>query len=300
MSKPTLNCFRNAIFNSYKALGKSWSIHCLLSFLALAPFCFFGILGVFRPYFKISSSLNALPENYILAALIFIFSSFIWIIPCGVLWHRLYLKGSINFSDKKLWQIFLRSSSMITYSLILLGMALIITMVFLFTAYFVFGHAGHMGLVKAAEYYLETGKIPYPAVIFCIIIFVIYFLIRFSLAFSGRAVGCDTGFVKSWQLTKDKGILMFAAHLLTTLPILLILYGVYLLADHHLNFGIFFNTVKGLSAGYIAIFITAPLIMLPIAMIAAITSHFYHYCEAGYHSSPEETEEEEETAKSKN
>ena len=300
MSKPTLNCFQNAIFNSYKALGKSWSIHCLLSFLALAPFCFFGILGMFRPYFKISSSLNALPENYFLAALIFIFSSFIWIIPCGVLWHRLYLKGSINFTDKKLWKIFLRSSSMITYSLILLGMTLIITIVFLFIAYYIFGHAGHMGLVKAAEYYSDTGKIPYPAAIWCIAIFVIYFLIRFSLAFSGRAVGCDTGFFKSLQLTKDKGILMFAAHLLTTAPITLMIYGIYSLANDNLNLSIIFNSAEGLSAGYIVIFITAPIIMLPIAMVSAITSHFYHYCDAGYQSVPEEEEEEEEIAKSKN
>jgi hypothetical protein len=280
MSKPTLGCFKEAIIRSYTNLWITKRTHCLLSFLAVAPFCLFGLLGLFKPFFHLTSSLNALPDHYFLASLAFLFSMFIWLVPCGVLWHRLYLKGLGGFLHKNFWRIFWRSTTMITYTLILLGMTLIITLLLLSIAYYILGHAGHMGLIEAIEYYSDTGKVPYPFTVGAVLLFSLYFLIRFSLAFSGRAVGCKTGFINSWHLTKHRGILMFAGHLLTSLPISLLIYGLYSAAKYYLPLTALLEGDSSLPAGYIIIFIFSPLIMLPIAMIASVTSHFYHYCGA--------------------
>jgi len=277
-----LNIFA-AVRQAYSCLWHYKVQHILISVIAALPFCIAGLHGALLPVLSATSAVDTVPEGYNLSFAILVLSSFFWLMPCLILWHRLYLLGPEHLIRRKLWALISRTVYIISHSLIFIGMALIAAtattaaILYLRIRLGASMNGATIATASQAEYLLYTTGF---FIFFCLIAIAI---IRFSMAYSSLSIGKKLGFRTSWQLTRRNTASMFLSMVVMLAPLVLISLLTLWAANVIWNIDLFSGDVMNNDLAYYYILFTSPLLCLPIAGFCSLTSTFYRHCGCADH-----------------
>lgn len=274
----TTLCINTSLKDAYTCLWHYKWNHLLISYVAFLPFTAIGLLGFFDPFFLPRSSLEMVPEGYNLSFILYIFSTYLWAIPCIILWHRLYLLGPEHLLRRKIWPILTRSFVMMSKVLLLIGIASLITVISVGALMFLINS---LGLNDSVSDFLDLSKNEFNRYLTIFVVAgVITYLVflRFSLAICARTIGKRIGLLTSWRLTEKNTLRMFISFISVFLPAALIALAAFYIYQAAFGVNLFYSG-EILSRGtYIHIFILAPVITFPISAVCSQCASFYRHC----------------------
>ncbi|MCF8474689.1 MAG: hypothetical protein K9G26_08335 [Emcibacter sp.] len=278
----TFECTKLNIFSSlqqaYRCLWQYKTQHVMISLTAALPFCLAGFLGYLDPLLSLSHKEGTMPEGFNLAFIIFILTTFIWIIPVIILWHRLYLLGPEHLFRKKIWPLITRTLRVLAKSLIFLGIGFIaaatITAAILYLR--IMSESADMkGTITEmghSEYVL------YVVGLLVLLTFLMVVALRLSMAFSALSIGKTLGFTTSWRITRKNTFRMLIATLLGIIPLLGINIFILWAIKYFFFVDILSGTAENITLIYIFVLLFSPILSLPIALLCSLTTRFYRHC----------------------
>lgn len=267
-----------AVKQTYGCLWHYKFQHILISVVAALPFCIAGMNGALSPVLSATSATLQVPEGYNLSFGILVLSTFFWLIPCIILWHRLYLLGPEHLIRRNLWALVSRTAYIISHSLVFIGMALIAATATTWGILYLRNlleesmSAATITSVSQAEYML------YTAGIFIFFSLIAIASIRFSMAFSSQSIGKKLGFITSWKLTRRNTTSMLLSCILILIPLTLVSIFTLSAAKIFWQIDLIAGTAPSPDSAYYYILLAAPLLCLPIAGFCSLTSAFYRHC----------------------
>ena len=269
---------KSSLKDAYTCLWHFKWNHLFISYLAFLPFTFAGILGFLDAFFLPRLSTELVPEGYNVSFILFVVTTYLWAIPCFVLWNRLYLLGPGHFFKRRVWPILTRSIVLIFKVLMMIGIFVILAVIFIiiFTVLIDF-----LNLDNSISDFLDLSNNEYLgfATLISLTFFFAYLIfLRFSLAISARMIGKRIGLVTSWKLTKKNTLRMFYCYILILLPAIILSVSIVLGYQAILNLDLFYSGEILTRSDYIHIFLLAPAICLPIAASCSQCSSFYRHC----------------------
>jgi len=274
----TAICVKTSLKEAYTCLWKFRWKHALIAYIAFLPFTLAGLLGYLDAFFLPRSSFELVPEGYNLSFALFFMTTYLWGIPCFILWHRLYLLGPEHLMRRKIWPILTRSMVLIFKMLFLIGtfllVALIIAVIF---AFFIDIVTLDESLADFVE--LTQSEFARYVIIFSVTGLVAYLIfLRFSLAISARTIGKRMGLITSWRLTEKNTGRMFYAFLAIFVPACIISFGYIYFYQMLFGLNLFYSGEILSTTSYLHIFINAPIIALPLASMCSQCASFYRHC----------------------
>jgi len=275
-------CFKASVRGAYSCLWHYKIQHLMISLFAALPFCIAGLSGILDPVYQAGPSTEAVQDEYHMALLVLILTTFVWAIPSLILWHRLFLLGPEHLIRKKFWPMLTRSFRLIFKILSLMGgLTVIFAIVFAGILYLVNVTAhmddGSVDQIGRGEAYLYGSAL----VIFILCVFA--FAMRFSLAFCAQSIGKPMGFMASWKLTRHNTLPMMWGCFLALLPLVVGIFAVREIIMLGGNMDIFLRQSTPTDNLYWLILAVAPILTLPIAAICSQTAFFYRECNACDH-----------------
>lgn len=274
----TILCLVTSLKDAYSSLWRYKRNHILISFMAFLPFTVFGLLGFFDPFFLPRSSDELVPAGYNLSFILYIVTTYLWSIPCIILWYRLYMLGPEHLLRRKIWPILTRSYVLMSKVLFLIGVFAILAILLIAALAMLISY---LNLDSSVSDFLELTDTEFTR--FIMITFVVglityVFFLRFSLAISARTIGKKIGFMTSWRLTQRSTFRMFLSFMAIFVPtVFLSLFAVYVY-QWLLNIDLFYSGKILSTMSYIHIFILAPVITLPLSATCSQCASFYRHC----------------------
>ncbi len=271
-------CIKTSLKEAYSCLWHFKWKHILISYIAFLPFTLAGLFGFLDAFFLPRSPLELVPEGYNLSFGLFIATTYLWAVPCFILWHRLYLLGPEHLLRRKIWPILTRSFTMIFKVLFLIGTLLLLTIILTMILAFIIGiFTSNEGLSD----FLDLTKSEFARYIIIISVtgfFAYLVFLRFSLAISARAIGKPMGLITSWRLTKKNTGRMFCSFIAIFIPASITAYMFIYFYQIIFSLDLFYSGDILSKATYLHIFITAPIITLPLASMCSQCASFYRHC----------------------
>ncbi len=274
----TTLCIKTSMIDAYRCLWHYKWNHLFISFIAFIPFVSIGLLGLFDPFFLPRSSHEMVPEGYNLSFGLYILSTYVWAIPCFILWHRLYLLGPEHLLRKKIWPILTRSFVMLSKVLFLVGICSLLAIASIATLAFL---VNYFGLNDSISDFIELTDSEFMryAVILSVILIITYLVfLRFSLAISARTIGKRIGLITSWKLTEKNTVRMLVSFVATNLPIIAATIGIIYMYQLALGTDLFYSGQILTPFAYLHILILAPIITLPLSALCSQCASFYRHC----------------------
>lgn len=271
-------CLNTSITDSYKCLWHYKWNHLFISFVAFLPFVSLGLLGFFDPFFLPRSSHEMVPDGYNLSFGLYILTTYVWAIPCIILWHRLYLLGPEHLLRKKIWPILTRSFVMMSKVLFLVGICSLLAILSISTLAFLINYLGLNDSISDFIELTDSEFTRYSIIVSVTLIITYLVFLRFSLAISARTIGKRIGLLTSWKLTEKNTIRMFLSFVVTNLPIIagsLIIIYFYQTA---LGTNLFYSGEILTPFAYLHILILAPVMTLPLSALCSQCAAFYRHC----------------------
>lgn len=271
-------CVNTSLKEAYGSLWHYKWNHFLISFLAFLPFTLIGTLGLFDPFFMPRASTELVPEGYNLSFLLYIFTTYMWSIPCVILWYRLYLLGPEHLLRKKIWPILTRSMVIMSKVLFLIGIASLITIALLALLLFLINR---LNLNDSVSNFIGLSDSEFMRFVIIITItgLITYLVfLRFSLAICARTIGKRIGLLTSWRLTEKNTMRMFLSFISILLPSIGITFGLIYLYQKSLGLNLFYSGEVLSNLDYLHIFILAPVITLPLSAMCSQCASFYRHC----------------------
>lgn len=250
----------------------------MISFLAFLPFTITGLSGLFDPFFTPRLSTEIVPHGYNLSFLLYILTTYLWAIPCMILWQRLYLLGPDHLLRKKIWPILTRSFVLISKVLYLVGIASLVIIGSVIVLLYLLNVSG-LDQSLSDFFILSENELFRYVMIFGGAGFITYLVfLRFSLAMCARTIGKRIGLLTSWRLTENNTTRMFISFMSVILPA--IIFTLLFLKIYQAMFGInlFFSGEMLNTVSYIHIFVLAPIITLPLSAMCSQCASFYRHC----------------------
>ncbi|MFC7048251.1 hypothetical protein [Emcibacter nanhaiensis] len=270
-----LTCIRDA----YGCLWHFRFQHILISLFAFLPFCLAGFLGYLDAFLVSTNSQTEVPEGFYLSFIILMLTTFAWLVPSVILWHRLFLLGPEHLLRRKFWPLITRSFHFSLKILVFLGVLLVLLFLIGGAVLFVLNQItlDRQGSVEAIGN-IELAVYLAAAVVLFLLTLAIG--LRLSLAFSAQSIGKRLGFRSSWDLTRSlTGHMLLSVLAGLILPVGLVLLLRLLVLS---LFGL--DILSGLAMApkqiFILIFALSPLMSLPLAYLCSQTSVFYRNCGA--------------------
>ncbi|WP_321395185.1 hypothetical protein [Emcibacter sp.] len=273
------------ILDAYRCLWHFRLQHILVSLFAFLPFCLAGYLGYLDPLLTTGNSRTHVPEGFQLAFILMMITTFVWLVPSVILWHRLFLLGPEHLLRRRLWPLITRSFHFSIKILVFLGVLLII--LFLLSSGVLMllnqialerqGSVDAIGIVELTVYLTAAGILGLLALAIGL---------RLSLSFSAQSIGKKLSFRSSWDLTRT-----LTGHMLLGLLLGLVLPVTVVVALHWFFVWLWgLNIFSALSEGrygiFLLIFALSPLLSLPLAYFCSQTSVFYRNCGACDYQEP--------------
>ena len=271
-------CVNTSLTDAYKCLWHYKWNHILIAIIAFAPFTIIGLLGLFDPFFLPRSSHEMVPEGYNLSFFLYILSTYIWAMPCVILWHRLYLLGPDHLLRKKMWPILTRSFVMMTKVLILIGICSFLIIVSFSALAFLITYFDLNEKISNFIELTDSEFFRFAAIISVTLVITYVVFLRFSLAICARTIGKRIGLVTSWKLTKKNTFRMFLSFMVTFAPMLAGTVGIIYLYQLIFNIDLFYSGEMLGASSYVHILILAPIITLPLSTICSQCAAFYRHC----------------------
>ncbi len=250
----------------------------LISYIAFFPFSLAGFLGLLDPFFEPRSSLELVPSGYNLSFFLFIATTYLWALPCVILWHRLYLLGPEHLLRRKIWPILTRSFVLISKVLFLVGVcvtvAALLVIMLTFTIEF-------LNIDDSISNFLELSDVEfirYLSIVSITGLLTYLVFLRFTLAICARTIGKRMGLLASWRLTEKNTFRMFLSFAAIIVPTGLITFGVLYLYQSLIGINLFFSGEMLGTASYVHLFILAPVITLPLGSMCSQCASFYRHC----------------------
>ena len=271
-------CIATSLKDAYYCLWRYKWNHIFISLIAFLPFTLIGLLGLFDPFFLPRASDEIVPDGYNLSFILYIATTYLWAIPCVILWHRLYLLGPEHLLRRKIWPILTRSFVLISKVLFLVGVFAILAILLITILSMLISF---LGLNDSVSDFLELTDSEFMrfvlVTIFVGLVTYLFFL-RFSLAISARTIGKKIGFLTSWRLTEKNTLRMFISFMAIFVPTVALSFIIVYIYQWLLGIDLFYSG-KILSAmSYIHIFILAPVITLPLSATCSQCASFYRHC----------------------
>ena len=271
-------CINTSLRDAYSCLWRFKVNHLFISYLAFFPFTLVGLLGLLDPFFLPRTSLEMVPEGYNLAFILFIFTTYLWGIPCFILWHRLYLLGPEHLWRRKIWPILTRSFVMMFKVLFLIGICVMFALILMVTLSFTIELFAHD---NSLNNFLELNDNEYfrNASIATLTGLLTYFLfLRFSLAICSRSIGKRMGLLTSWKLTEKNTFRMFCCFMAIFIPSIIASLISVTLYQLFFSIDLFYSDEILSAVNYMHIFVLAPVITLPLGALSSQCSSFYRHC----------------------
>jgi len=271
-------CINTSLKEAYSFLWYYKWNHLFISVLAFLPFTLIGLLGLFDPFFMPRASTELVPDGYNISFMLYIFSTYIWAIPCVILWHRLYLLGPEHLLKKKIWPILTRSMVIISKVLFLIGIASLITIICVALLLYLITE---MNLNDSVSNFigLSDNEFMRFAVIITVTGLITYLVfLKFSLAICARTIGKRIGLLTSWRLTEKNTMRMFLSFLSIVLPSTLFTFSFVYLYQKSLGLNLFYSGEILSKLDYFHIFILAPVITIPLSAMCSQCASFYRHC----------------------
>jgi hypothetical protein len=271
-------CINTSLKEAYSFLWYYKWNHTFISVLAFLPFTLIGLSGLFDPFFMPRASTELVPDGYNISFMLYIFTTYIWAIPCVILWHRLYLLGPEHLLKKKIWPILTRSMVIISKVLFLIGIASLITITCVALLLYLITE---MNLNDSVSNFigLSDNEFMRFAVIITVTGLITYLVfLRFSLAICARTIGKRIGLLTSWRLTEKNTMRMFLSFLSIVLPSTLFTYSFVYLYQKSLGLNLFYSGEILSKLDYLHIFILAPVITIPLSAMCSQCASFYLHC----------------------
>lgn len=269
---------KESLKDAYSCLWRYKKNHVLIAYIAFFPFTLVGLFGFLDPFFLPRSSYEFVPEGYNLSFLLFILTTYIWAIPCVILWYRLYLLGPEHLLRRKMWPILTRSFVMISKVLFLIGIIVFLIIILLVVFAYIIEF---LNLDTSISNFVELNDnelFRYFIIISLTGLITYLVFLRFSLAICARTIGKRMGLLTSWKLTEKNTIRMFCCFMVVfASAVLLTLISIFLY-ESLFNIDLFFSGKILNKASYMHIFILAPIITLPLSAMASQCSSFYRHC----------------------
>lgn len=269
---------KTSLKDAYSCLWRFKWQHLFISYLAFLPFTLAGILGMLDPFFLPRSSYEIVPDGFNLSFIIFITTTYLWSIPCIILWHRLYLLGPENLLRKKIWPILTRSFVIISKVLFLIGICVFVALIMLFVAAYLLELFQVNNEIPSFVELSDNEFLRYFIVVFITGLIAYLTFLRFSLAVCARTIGKRVGLRASWQLTEKNTIRMFISFMAIFIPASTIALGLVHLYQNAININLFFSGEMLAISSYLHIFVLAPIITLPLSAMTSQCASFYRHC----------------------
>jgi hypothetical protein len=271
-------CMKTSLKESYGSLWHYKWNHFLVSYLAFLPFTLIGLLGLLDPFFEPRSSTELVPNGYNLSFILYIMTTYLWAIPCIILWHRLYLIGPGHLMKKKIWPILTRSIVMMTKVLFLVGIAAFICTLSVGVLLYLINTLGLNDSVSDFIVLSDNEFIRFSAILFVTVLITYLVFLRFSLAICARTIGKRIGLLTSWKLTEKNTARMFVSFIAIFAPSAVAAYAIIYLYQSLFNLNIFYSGETLTTLSYIHIFLLAPVITLPLSAMCSQCASFYRHC----------------------
>lgn len=271
-------CINTSLKEAYSFLWYYKWNHILISFLAFLPFTLIGLLGLFDPFFMPRASTELVPNGYNLSFILYIFSTYIWALPCVILWQRLYLLGPEHLLRRKIWPILTRSLVIMSKVLFLIGIASLITIALLVLLLFLMNKLNLNDSVSDFIDLSDDEFMRFVAIITITGLITYLVFLRFSLAICARTIGKRIGLLTSWRLTEKNTMRMFLSFISIVLPTIGLTYGFVYLYQTSLGLNLFYSGEMLSKLNYLHIFILAPVITLPLSAMCSQCASFYRHC----------------------
>jgi hypothetical protein len=273
----TLN-IKTSLTDTYKCLWHYKWNHLFISLVAFLPFVTFGLLGLFGPFFMPRLSHELVPEGYNLSFMLYILSTYVWGIPCFILWHRLYLLGPEHLLRKRIWPILTRSFVMISKVLFLVGICSLLAIVSISILAFLVNYFGLNDSISDFFALTDTEFMRYSIILSITLIITYLVFLRFSLAISARTIGKRIGLLTSWKLTEKNTMRMLISFIATNLPVIGATIGIIYIYQKLLGTNLFYSGEILTPFSYLHILILAPIITLPLSALSSQCAAFYRHC----------------------
>lgn len=271
-------CINTSLKDAYACLWHYKWNHIFISYVAFLPFTLLGLLGLFDPFFTPRSSLELVPEGYNLSFFLYILTTYLWAIPCVILWHRLYLLGPEHLLRRKIWPILTRSFVLMTKILILVGICALFAIILVGLLSFIISF---MDLNDSISNFLELTDSEFMRYMVIITItgtLTYLVFLRFSLSICARTIGKRIGLLTSWKLTEKNTFRMFCSFMVTFLPITILAVLVFFGYQSIFEIDLFYSGEMLDTISYIHIFLLAPIITLPLSVMCSQCASFYRHC----------------------
>jgi hypothetical protein len=263
---------------SYGALWHYKWNHLLVSYFAFLPFTLIGLLGLFDPFFLPRVSTELVPNGYNISFGLYILSTYLWALPCIILWHRLYLLGPEHLMKRKIWPILTRSFVIMSKVLFLVGLAALVCILLVGVLLFLINT---LGLNDSVSDFIALSDSEFMRFLIIVLItgLITYLVfLRFSLAICARTIGKRIGLLTSWKLTEKNTMRMFLSFIAICIPAAMATYSILYVYQSVFNFSIFYSGEMLTTTSYIHIFILAPVITLPLSAMCSQCAAFYRHC----------------------
>lgn len=274
----TILCINTSLKDAYACLWHYKWNHLMISFIAFLPFTLVGLLGLFDPFFLPRASHEIVPEGYNLSFILYILTTYLWAIPCVILWHRLYLLGPQHLLRRKIWPILTRSFVMMTKVLFLVGICSLLTIAFLALLAFIVSYLDLNDSISDFIRLTDSEFMRYIVIISVTGTITYLVFLRFSLAICARTIGKRIGLLTSWRLTEKNTFRMFLSFVSIFMPVLAISLGLLYIYQMSVGLDLFYSGEILNTVSYIHIFILAPVITLPLSAMCSQCASFYRHC----------------------
>ncbi|WP_417316759.1 hypothetical protein [Emcibacter sp.] len=265
-----------------EAYGCLWHFrfqHILISLFAFLPFCLAGYLGYLEPVLTGPDSREGIPEGFQFSFFLLIATTFIWLVPSAILWHRLFLLGPEHFMRRKFWPLISRSFHFSIKILVFLGVILVL-MFLLSSAVLMILNQINLDQQGSVETVGSLELTVYLSAAAIISLLGLAIGLRLSLAFAAQSIGKTLSFRSSWDLTRTLTGHMLFSLLIGVIPSLGIVTAVQFIVLRLTGLDLFAGWAGGREEQFLMIFALSPLMSLPLAFACAQTSVFYRNCGA--------------------
>ncbi|MBL4601825.1 MAG: hypothetical protein JKY84_03685 [Emcibacteraceae bacterium] len=271
-------CINTSLKDAYKCLWHYKWNHLFISFIAFLPFTIVGLLGLFDPFFLPRFSHEQVPVGYNLSFILYILTTYLWGIPCVILWHRLYLLGPEHLIRRKIWPIITRSFVLMSKVLFLVGLCVLLAIILVSMLAFAISYFNLNDSISDFIKLTDNEFIRYMAIISIAGLVTYLVFLRFSLAICARTIGKKIGLRTSWRLTEKNTFRMFLSFMVVFLPATALSIALIYLYQYTLGLDPFYSGETLDTITYIHIFILAPAITLPISAMCSQCASFYRHC----------------------
>ncbi len=271
-------CINTSLTDAYKCLWHYKWNHLFISVIAFLPFTLFGLLGLLDPFLLPRASHELVPDGYNLSFFLFILSTYVWAIPCIILWHRLYLLGPEHLLRRKIWPILTRSFVIMTKVLFLVGLSALLVIISVGALAFLISYFDLNDSISNFIELTDSEFIRYVLIVSLSVIITYLVFLRFSLAICARTIGKRIGLLTSWKLTEKNTVRMFFSFMITFLPILILSFGSVYLYQRLLGIDLFYSGELLGASSYFHILVLAPVITLPLSVMCSQCATFYRHC----------------------